>query len=304
MTPRSSSSILRSLLALTLCFGGAGLLSASWGGVAWGQERRKTLPELLKARNKAIQTYTDTGAELADLERRLDTESKALDKANARVREAEADGGPFASAEIQRRRREARKIANRKAALTLLKAQVAPRHEFERVTMIEARSAYASRLLDRAYVLGQQGENQRTRQIREYTEFALGELSAIAKHRRLGKRGSDIGRPVPPLDPDASADEMEWRLKAYRRQIKTFTTQLQTLKPREDRLERHVKHLSKLLERGYALPELTKTLKRERGELSQVQGLRQEIEKQTSYYQKLAVQLQTRLDARRSGEKK
>jgi hypothetical protein len=299
---RPSSSLLRSLVALTLCFGGAGILSASLGSVVWGQERR--LPDLLKERNKAIQTYTDTGAELADLDRRLVTEAKALDAANARVREAEADGGPFASSEIQRRRREARKIANRKASLMLMKGQVAPRHEFERVAMIEARSAYASRLLDRAYILGQQGERQRTRQIREYTELALGELSAIARHRRLGKRGSDLGRVVPPLDPDASAEEMEWRVNAYRRQVKTFTSQLKTLKPREVRLERHVKHLSKLLQRGYALPELTKTLQRERGELAQVQGLRRAIEKQTSYYQKLAVQLQERLDARRSGEKK
>jgi len=297
-----SSRFSSSLLSLALCFLSAGLLSLSAGSVTFGQERR--LPELLKGRNKAIQTYTDTGAELADLERRLAAEGKALDAANARVREAEADGGPFASAEIQRRRRDARKIANRKASLMLMKGQIAPRHEFERVAMIEARSAYASRLLDRAYILGQQGEKQRTRQIREYTELALGELSAIARHRRLGKRGSDIGRPVPPLDPDASAEEMEWRVKAYRRQVKTFTTQLKTLMPREVRLERHVKHLSKLLQRGYALPELTKTLTRERGELAQVQGLRREIEKQTSYYQNLAVQLQERLDARRSGEKK
>lgn len=284
---------------VALCFGGAGLLSTLGANVARGQAK-KTLPQLLKERNKAIQTYTDTGVELADLERRLAAESKALDKANARVREAEADGGPFASAEIKRRRREARKIANRKAALTLMKAQIAPRHEFERVAMIDARSAYASRLMEVAYRLG----NNRTRQIKEQTEIALGELKAIAKIRKIGKRGSDLGRTVPPLDVDASTEEMEWRLKAYGRQIKTFQAQLTTLKPREQRLERHVKHLAQLLERGYAMPDLTKTLERERGELSQVQGLRQAIEKQTRYYRDLAVQLQARLDARRSGEKK
>ena len=305
MTSRPPSSLLRSLLALTLCLSSAGLLSTSCGSVAWGQERKKAIPQLRKERNKAIQTYTDTGAELTNLERRLAAEGKSLDAANARVREAEADGGPFASSEIQRRRREARKIANRKASLMLMKGQVAPRHEFERVAMIEARSALAGRLLEVAHRLTNQPQSDvRSRQIKEQTEEALGELKAIAAHRKVGKRASDIGRPVPPLGPDADLEELEWRLKAYRRQIKAGQGHIKALKPREARLERHVKHLARLLERGYALPDLTKTLGRERSELGQVQGLRQEIEKQTSYYQKLAVKLQERLDARRSGEKK
>jgi hypothetical protein len=267
-------------------------------GLSSGQERTRTLPELLKARNKSIQTYTDTRGELDNLERRLQVETKALDAANARVREAEADGGPFAAAEVQRRRRLARTIANRKAALMLEKGQLTPRHEFERVTMIEARSAYAARLMKLAYRLGSQPKNdRRNRQIREHTELALGELSAIAKHRTLGKRGSDLGRPVPPLDPEATLEEMEWRAKAYQRQIKTYEEQVKTLKPREARLETHVEHLNRLRERGYALPELTKTLQRELAELTQVQDLRQAIEKQTKYYRQLAKKLNERIAA-------
>lgn len=300
MTPRSSylSYLQHILLALAFCFMSVGF------GVATGQGR-KALPQLEREANEAIKTWADTNAELTILERRLAAETKALDKANARVREAEADGGPFASAEIQRRRREARTIANRKAAQILKKAQVAPRHEFERVAMIEARSALASGLLRVADRLANQAkEETRSKQIRDYTEKALKELSKIAELRKLGKRGIDLGRPVRPLGPDADVEELDWRLRAYRRQIKTATGQLRKLKPREDRLQKRVVHLAKLFERGYALPDLTKTLERERSELTQVQGLRQEIEKQTSYYQKLAVQLQERLDARRSGDKK
>ncbi|MBL4845213.1 MAG: hypothetical protein JKY65_06790 [Planctomycetes bacterium] len=272
--------------------------------VGWAQERTRTLPELRKTRNKTIQTHNDTRGELDGLERRLQAETKALDAANARVREAEADGGPFASAEIQRRRRVARTIANRKAALMLTKAQLTPRHEFERVAMIDARSAYASRLMKLAYRLGSQPKSdRRTRQIREHTELALSELSGIAKHRTLGKRGSDLGRPVPPLDAGATLDEMQWRAKAYQRQVRTYEAQLKKLKPREARLATHVEHLNRLRERGYALPELTKTLQRERGELTQVQDLRQAIEKQTKYYRQLAKKLQERIAAVQGSQK-
>ena len=284
-------------------FLGAIALCLIWVGLSFGQPKTQ-LPELLRERNKSIQTYTDTGIELDLLDRRLQTESKALDAANARVREAEADGGPFASNEIQHRRRLARTIANRKASLMLSRAQLTPRHEFERVAMISARSAYAARLMELAYRLGSQPKNdRRTRQIREQTELALSELSAIAKARTLGKRGSDLGRPIPALDQEATLEEMEWRAKAYGRQIKTHEDQLVTLKPREARLQTHVEHLNRLRERGYALPELTKTLQRERGELTQVQDLRQAIEKQTKYYRQLAKKLQERIAAIREGQK-
>lgn len=273
------------------------LMAALWagmamgGGVALGQERQRTLPELLKARNEAMQRHHETGVELKALEGELSTLEKSLQAANEAVRRAEADGGPFKAQTVQKLRAKARSVAEQKVKVAMRHAELTPRHELQRVQEIEARSAYASRLMELAHRLG----SARARDSREKTELALLELDAIAKLRKAGKRASDLKAPVAPLGPYATHDDMVWRAQAYERQIETFRDQIRELRPREEMITQHVRHLDRLVERGYALPELVATLERERAELTQVQELRHAIEGQTGYYEAALAKVRERM---------
>ena len=60
-------------------------------------------------------------------------------------------------------------------------------------------------------------------------------------------------------------------------------------------ITQHVRHLDRLVERGYALPELVATLERERAELTQVQELRHAIEGQTGYYEAALAKVRERM---------
>lgn len=301
MTRRSShSSRLRSrLLVGALCALGIGAWLGIGGGagIAQAQERQKALPDLLQERNEAIHRYHETAVELSALDNELAAAEKALQSANDDVRRAEADGGPFRAQTVQKLRAKARAVAEEKVKLSMRHAELTPRHELQRVQLIEARSAYANRLMEVADRLG----SDRLRNIREYTELALNELGAIANLRKAGQAASNLKPVVAPLGPYASLDDMQWRARAYERQIESFQSQLRELRPREKMIEKHVLHLDHLHQRGYALPELAQTLERERSELAQVQELRAAIETQTGYYGRLLTALRERIKA--SGEK-
>lgn len=261
-------------------------------GEQQGGQPVRLLGALEEERDAAVKLYDRGSIELKRLDQELKKLQRELLEARAAVKVAEAQpSGPLRTNAVQSARQAARRVSDKIARLRMQRDASSTQQELNRLRRIEAHSAYASRLLEVAH------RNllfKRARQAREQTEKAMGDLREMAELRALEPAPA---RPpqVPPLDEDASLEDMEWRQEAYKRQLEAFSEQLSRLQPKEARRKRHVKHLNDLVERGYALPGLSKTLAREQEALQEVVDLRQQIERYKKYYAKALKDLRERI---------
>ena len=286
----------RSLLASTLVCLVLGHLFQGWALASpepQQAEERKTLPVLEKERDESVRLYDRGAIELKRLDQGLKKLQAELLKARAAVKAAEAQpSGPLRTNAVQSARQAARRVSDKIARLRMQRDASSTQQELNRLRRIEAHSAYASRLLEVAHRI--LNGAKRVTQARKYTDTAMADLHDMAELRALEPPPA---RPpqVPPLDEDASLEDMEWRKGAYKRQLEAFSEQLTRLEPKEARRRKHVKHLNDLLERGYALPGLTKTLAREQEALQEVVDLRKQIERYKKYYANALKQLERRI---------
>ncbi|MGE0708867.1 MAG: hypothetical protein AB7N76_22485 [Planctomycetota bacterium] len=258
----------------------------------------ETLPVLERRRNEAMRSYLDTNVELTRIGQTQAKLVEQLETARRQVEAAEAQApGPLRTAAIQKARQDARAVSDQLARERMRKDELTTQQELILMRYIEAGSAYASRLLEVAHRNVVNGV--RLEQAREQTEKAMAELELISKMRAL-EPPPPAAPSVPPLDEDASLDEMNWRADAYKRQLEAFADQLVSLRPKVERSELHVKRLNSLISRGYAssVPGLAKALEREQERLEDVLTLRRRIEKQGAFYKDALKKLQERIKQR------
>jgi hypothetical protein len=301
-----------------LSFGGAFTLALLAAGSAFAQPQPAkrqpakpkaspkkpslTLPVLEKKRNESMRVYIQGEVELKGIAQGEVKLVAELSAARELARLAEkGTPGPLTTKAVQAARAETRRVSNRLARLRMRSDELSTRQELNRMRQVEARSAFASRLLlvaHRTLLRSRRDPSGRgPRQAQAQIRVAVQELHDISELRALEPAPAQPPS-IQPLDPDATLEEMDWRKGAYERQLGAFGEQLVNLRPKELRRKRHVKRLNDMIEGGYAVPRLRQTLVKEQVALERVLVLRRRIEGHKAYYHKAVKALRLRIKER------
>lgn len=235
-------------------------------------QKRKTLPQLKRERDVGYKAYFEGQLDLQNLQLERSKLERELARANAELKAAQKmRASPLRTSEIQKAKRKLHRIGQKLATNKFELEPQAHTQSVRRLVLIYALSDYASRLLEVAYRMSY--IRPRKKQAQEHISRALSDLKLRSKLRQQNPPVPQPPKRIRIGNLTRSSDLVKL-IKRLGELVRVLDKQLKYLRPLEDQQERHVRHLARLEQVPYYVPNLGKRLKAERDALQRIKDLK------------------------------